>query len=141
MSFAIASFFDKVFGHPEIRERCRSLNMKKSNSYTSDMQTPEACRNEVLLVPGHRSARKRLLDARHEITWDTTVGCNELAKTNLPRRHAQEPSNSCERGVICQRAEVHRRSCSEDIHMEEEKVEVKVQEEEVEDGRQMKSAK
>ena len=31
--------------------------------------------------------------------------------------------------------EVHRGSCSEDIHMEEEKVEVKVQEEEVEDGR------
>ena len=29
--------------------------------------------------------------------------------------------------------EVHRGSCSEDIHMEEEKVEVKVQEEEVED--------
>ena len=28
---------------------------------------------------------------------------------------------------------VHRRSCSEDIRMEEEKVEVKVQEEEVED--------
>ena len=28
---------------------------------------------------------------------------------------------------------VHRGSCSEDIHMEEEKVEVKVQEEEVED--------
>ena len=31
--------------------------------------------------------------------------------------------------------EVHRGSCSEDIHMEEEKVEVKVQEEEVEHGR------
>ena len=31
--------------------------------------------------------------------------------------------------------EVHRGSCSEDIHMEEEKVEVKVQEDEVEDGR------
>ena len=31
--------------------------------------------------------------------------------------------------------EVHRGSCSEDAHMEEEKVEVKVQEEEVEDGR------
>ena len=31
--------------------------------------------------------------------------------------------------------EVHRESCSEDIHMEEEKVEVKVQEDEVEDGR------
>ena len=29
--------------------------------------------------------------------------------------------------------EVHRGSCSEDIHMEEENVEVKVQEEEVED--------
>ena len=29
--------------------------------------------------------------------------------------------------------EEHRGSCSEDIHMEEEKVEVKVQEEEVED--------
>ena len=29
--------------------------------------------------------------------------------------------------------EVHRGSCSEDTHMEEEKVEVKVQEEEVED--------
>ena len=29
--------------------------------------------------------------------------------------------------------EVHRGSCSEDIHMEEEKVEIKVQEEEVED--------
>ena len=31
--------------------------------------------------------------------------------------------------------EVHRRSCSEDIHMEEAKVEVKVQEEEMENGR------
>ena len=31
--------------------------------------------------------------------------------------------------------EVHRGSYSEDIHMEEEKVEVKVQEDEVEDGR------
>ena len=31
--------------------------------------------------------------------------------------------------------EVHSGSCSEDIHMEEEKVEVKVQEDEVEDGR------
>ena len=31
--------------------------------------------------------------------------------------------------------EVHRGSCSEDIHMEEEMVEVKVQEDEVEDGR------
>ena len=30
--------------------------------------------------------------------------------------------------------EVHRGSCSEDIHMEEEKVQVKVQEEEVEDA-------
>ena len=29
--------------------------------------------------------------------------------------------------------EVHRGSCSEDIHMEEEKAEVKVQEDEVED--------
>ena len=31
--------------------------------------------------------------------------------------------------------EVHRGSCSEDIHMEEEEVEVKVQEDEAEDGR------
>ena len=31
--------------------------------------------------------------------------------------------------------ELHKGSCSEDIHMEEEKVEVKVQEDEVEDGR------
>ena len=31
--------------------------------------------------------------------------------------------------------EVHRGSCSGNIHMEEEKVEVKVQEDEVEDGR------
>ena len=31
--------------------------------------------------------------------------------------------------------EVDRGSCSEDIHMEEEKVEVKVQEDEVENGR------
>ena len=36
--------------------------------------------------------------------------------------------------------EVHRGSCSKDIHMEEEKVEVKDQEDEVEDGRDMKSA-
>ena len=31
--------------------------------------------------------------------------------------------------------EVHKGSCSEHIHMEEEKVEIKVQEDEVEDGR------
>ena len=31
--------------------------------------------------------------------------------------------------------EVHRGSCSGNIHLEEEKVEVKVQEDEVEDGR------
>ena len=31
--------------------------------------------------------------------------------------------------------DVHRGSCSEDIHMEEEKIEVKVQEDEVEDER------
>ena len=38
--------------------------------------------------------------------------------------------------------EVHRGSCSGNIHMEDEKVEVKVQEDEVEDGRdKMKSAK
>ena len=43
---------------------------------------------------------------------------------------------SCERGVIGQRARLLiERSCSGNIHMEEEKVEVKVQEEEVEDGR------
>ena len=35
--------------------------------------------------------------------------------------------------------EVHRGSCSEDIHMEEEKVEVNVQEEEVEDRETRKS--
>ena len=32
--------------------------------------------------------------------------------------------------------EVHKRSCSSNIHMEEEKVQVKVQEDEVEDGRE-----
>ena len=37
--------------------------------------------------------------------------------------------------------EVHRGSCSEDIHMQEEKVEVKVQEEEVEDGRDNEESK
>ena len=47
---------------------------------------------------------------------------------------------TCERALLAKGpdsslGEVHRGSCSEDIHMEEEKVEVKVQEEEVEDGR------
>ena len=37
--------------------------------------------------------------------------------------------------------EEHRGSCSEDIHMEEEKVEVKVQEDEVEDGRDNEECK
>ena len=37
--------------------------------------------------------------------------------------------------------EVHRGSCSEDIHMEEEKVEVKVQEDEVGDGRENEESK
>ena len=53
---------------------------------------------------------------------------------------------TCERllakGPDSSLGEVHRGSGSEDIHMEEEKVEVKVQEEEVEDReRQMKRAK
>ena len=52
----------------------------------------------------------------------------------------------CERSVIGQRARLLIRrsaqgSCSEDIHMEEEKVEVKVQEEEVEDGRDNEESK
>ena len=46
-------------------------------------------------------------------------------------------SRSCKYEASCRwippGVEVHRGSCSEDIHMEEEKVEVKVQEEEVED--------
>ena len=47
----------------------------------------------------------------------------------------------CERGVVGQRAdsslgEVHRGSCSGNIHMEEEKVGVKVQEDEAEGGSQ-----
>ena len=48
---------------------------------------------------------------------------------------------TCERGVIGKKGpdssmgEVHRGSCSEHIHMEEEKVEVKVQEDEAEDER------
>ena len=37
--------------------------------------------------------------------------------------------------------EVHRGSCSEGIHMEEEKVEVKIQEDEVEDGRDKRRAR
>ena len=37
--------------------------------------------------------------------------------------------------------EVHRGSCSEDIHMEEEKVEVKVREDEVEDERDCEQCK
>ena len=37
--------------------------------------------------------------------------------------------------------EVHRGACSEDIHMEEEKVDVKVPEEEVEDGRDNEECK
>ena len=37
--------------------------------------------------------------------------------------------------------EVHRGSCSEDIHMEEEKIEVKVQEDEVEDERDCEECK
>ena len=46
----------------------------------------------------------------------------------------------CERRVIGQRARLligrsAQGSCSSNIHMEEEKVEVKVQEDEVEDGR------
>ena len=47
---------------------------------------------------------------------------------------------TCERGVIGQRARLligrsAQGTCSEDIHMKEEKVEVRVQEDEVEDGR------
>ena len=56
--------------------------------------------------------------------------------TNFDKAHVLNPR---ERSVIGQEAdsslgdEVHKGSCSEDIHMEEEKAEVKVQEEEVED--------
>ena len=62
------------------------------------------------------------------------------------KRHSK-PSSQCSKAVIAVRGAllakgpdsslgaVHRGSCSEDIHMEEEMVEVKVQEDEVEDGR------
>ena len=63
--------------------------------------------------------------------------CNAL----VPFEHLYTKIVCSARGALlakrpdCSLGEVHRGSCSEDMHMKEEKVEVKVQEDEVEDGR------
>ena len=61
-------------------------------------------------------------------------------KTLFPRpNNRTQPPTSSARGALLAKGpdssigEAHKGSCSEDIHMEEEKVEVRVQEEEVED--------
>ena len=64
-----------------------------------------------------------------------------LEKVCLTRERVKQLDGELVRGALLAKGpdsslgEVHRGSYSEDIHMEEEKVEFKVQEDEVEDGR------
>ena len=60
------------------------------------------------------------------------MGVTNFAQTSWPRRVR---GALLARGPDSSLGEVHRGSCSGNIHMEEEKLEVKVQEDEAEDGR------
>ena len=83
--------------------------------------------NDLLLPPRPASATTQAVDHRGEV-----------------QRRSGWAGASCVRGGLLAKGpdtslgEVHRGSCSEGIHMEEKKVEVKVQEEEVEDRERRK---
>ena len=85
----------------------------------------------------HRSAAE-LITMKTTMMVQSPVSVGFIANTVTIWFHH---SASCVRGASLAKGpdssldEVHKGSCSEDIHMEEEKVEVKVQEDEAEDGR------